>query len=810
MLRKLHFNHSFIAHTLCEVTSQFCYKFKKYGAVRLNLKLSFITLLVFLFLTSLPAHSRDTQAQSVQEEKYLQLSSLELYREAKAIKGSDKKKSIEIALLGLQKAQAEHNVRLSAEIYTHLGKVARSSKDVELSVRYFQKSASLYGEINDERNQLMSNVEYANTYLSVKQYSEAEQVLQSLLPTVLESSDEFSLAIIYMTEGDIYTKQKRYQDAISSYRKALTHFVEDDSEVKKRLALTNKKVAQVYAKVQDVDNTIFFYKEALSVYSFLNNKKSMASALRNLASQTVHQGEFVIALDYAIRSLKIEKELNEEKNLVKAHATLGMIYRYLGRYEESLGHLQQAYLYYKKINHISNIAKTSKEIGLIYSRLRQFDEARSFYQVGIDLPKNKLDPKVRAAVLREIAVIDLNNGRLDSAKDFADQAYDIYKKEKDKTKQSLTARIIAKIYYAQGDKKAAISFDRMSLGLAEDMNNIIYQIKSQISLATMLGNTDEAVELLKASLALSTKADIKGEQLLAYRLLRQAEKARGNINKAFYYAEKEIVLSKAIFSEQEKNDLVKAKAKLDSHKMEMELSSLREKNKLDQLELDKKNNEIEISGQAKKITELELTKNRYANSALGTLLIICLVIVLLIYRRFIDSKARNKELDYLATHDPLTNCYNRRVLFEYMNRDFSEVELLGEYCVIMADIDHFKAVNDNHGHSVGDDVLRGVAKIMRRGIRQNDIVARFGGEEFCIVLSGADSEQALRIAEKLRKKISKARFNDLEVSCSFGVSSIKFEAKEPRDLIDQADIALYRSKTQGRNQVTLWDSSFTK
>ena len=181
------------------------------------------------------------------------------------------------------------------------------------------------------------------------------------------------------------------------------------------------------------------------------------------------------------------------------------------------------------------------------------------------------------------------------------------------------------------------------------------------------------------------------------------------------------------------------------------------------------------------------------------------MVAIYIYRISVATKERNKELDYLAARDPLTNCYNRRILFDLMNRDFADLEQFNDYSIIMVDIDHFKKVNDTHGHSEGDSVLREVANILQGSVRQSDIVARYGGEEFCIICPHAPLEQAMNIAENIRKKIESSDFNEIKVTCSFGLSSIKFKAKLPEKLIDQADMALYRSKASGRNQVTVWE-----
>lgn len=108
---------------------------------------------------------------------------------------------------------------------------------------------------------------------------------------------------------------------------------------------------------------------------------------------------------------------------------------------------------------------------------------------------------------------------------------------------------------------------------------------------------------------------------------------------------------------------------------------------------------------------------------------------------------------------------------------------------------------------IGDTIICGVANILQGCIRQNDIIARFGGEEFCIILSGAYKEQAMRIAETMRKKVESSHFDGIKVTCSFGVTSIQFDAKTPIELIGQADLALYKSKNSGRNQTTLWNET---
>ena len=124
--------------------------------------------------------------------------------------------------------------------------------------------------------------------------------------------------------------------------------------------------------------------------------------------------------------------------------------------------------------------------------------------------------------------------------------------------------------------------------------------------------------------------------------------------------------------------------------------------------------------------------------------------------------------------------------------------------VMLADVDHFKAINDRHGHLVGDEVLVGVARLLEDGLRASDMAVRWGGEEFLMVLRGCDLGEAQRIAENLRQKIATTPLvvngQRIEVTLSFGVS--QFDGGDAIDgTIAQADAALIRAKEGGRNQV---------
>jgi len=171
---------------------------------------------------------------------------------------------------------------------------------------------------------------------------------------------------------------------------------------------------------------------------------------------------------------------------------------------------------------------------------------------------------------------------------------------------------------------------------------------------------------------------------------------------------------------------------------------------------------------------------------------------------------QNAELQKHAHHDHLTGCLNRRAFFERAEPMFarSMVER-ADFSCIMVDIDHFKSFNDTYGHAVGDLVIQQVAQTLARGLRGNDILCRFGGEEFCIVLPGANRENGLAVAERLRALIEREcgpgvqAVENLRITASLGFASLDVmrDVTTLQALIERADQGLYAAKRGGRNRV---------
>lgn len=170
---------------------------------------------------------------------------------------------------------------------------------------------------------------------------------------------------------------------------------------------------------------------------------------------------------------------------------------------------------------------------------------------------------------------------------------------------------------------------------------------------------------------------------------------------------------------------------------------------------------------------------------------------------------QNSQLKYLASHDPLTSCLNRRSFFEEFQGKYEASATTGQPLMcLMIDIDHFKSVNDTYGHAVGDSVIKGLAQLLRQTCRKGDIVGRYGGEEFCMLLDGADESSAAEVAEYLRQE-AKAQSgvwlgNDRSLSISIGIAPADLDAGSINNAVDHADQALYAAKESGRDRAIQW------
>jgi|HubBroStandDraft_5_1064220.scaffolds.fasta_scaffold10845_2 two-component system cell cycle response regulator len=162
--------------------------------------------------------------------------------------------------------------------------------------------------------------------------------------------------------------------------------------------------------------------------------------------------------------------------------------------------------------------------------------------------------------------------------------------------------------------------------------------------------------------------------------------------------------------------------------------------------------------------------------------------------------------EFRATHDGLTGLFNRSAISELLHREVLRCSREHQsISALMADVDHFKRINDTHGHLVGDEVLKNVSSLMKGSLRSYDFVGRYGGEEFLVVLPTCEQAEALAVAERIRASVADSTLElaglPIKATVSLGVGSCPCGSYDANELVRVADHALYKAKERGRNRV---------
>jgi diguanylate cyclase len=178
------------------------------------------------------------------------------------------------------------------------------------------------------------------------------------------------------------------------------------------------------------------------------------------------------------------------------------------------------------------------------------------------------------------------------------------------------------------------------------------------------------------------------------------------------------------------------------------------------------------------------------------------------FRDITERKRQEGELRRLATTDVLTGLVNRRSFFERLEQEIERYKRFGRnMALLMVDLDHFKKVNDTLGHAAGDEVLQQFAVLALHSLRKIDLIGRLGGEEFIILLPGADVEGVRRYAERLRRQVAEKSFatraGEVDITVSIGATLVAAGDRDCDELLSRADRALYMAKKKGRNRVEM-------
>ncbi len=304
------------------------------------------------------------------------------------------------------------------------------------------------------------------------------------------------------------------------------------------------------------------------------------------------------------------------------------------------------------------------------------------------------------------------------------------------------------------------------------------------------GNAALARQFALAAVSSDVKDDSTESMVMAYQILYEVSKKQADMAAALGYHEKYMKAATGYLNEVSAKALAYQTVKQQVLAKKLQIDSLAKQNRILQL-------------------QQALSKKAVEASRLW----IVLLLLLLGFIGFITYRIKRSQLRFmkLARRDGLTGIFNRQHFVSEAERQLQYCrKSLRDACLVLIDLDHFKAVNDTHGHAVGDRVLKRAVAACQAHLRSTDVFGRLGGEEFGIILPECALDQVLARVEQMRMAIATVSAGeevpDIPISASFGVASVTNSGYELRQLMIDADDALYRAKREGRNRVSLSES----
>lgn len=492
--------------------------------------------------------------------------------------------------------------------------------------------------------------------------------------------------------------------------------------------------------------------------------KECANACCVLGNAFDRLGDFVASLAYRRQNLEILTALGNPKDRSHALEQVAAIYYRLADYPTALSCYQEAFSIARELGDLHMEGSALNGIGNIQYSQGRFSEAAESYRKGLSVFEALNDPYWQAGLLGNLSGAYLELGRLADARDCSLRSLVLRARIGDRHGQGYSHDCLGRIYLRMGRADKAREAALRSLSFFEEVSDrtgIVFASKTLAQACTASGEHNTALRHYRMALATAESLGLRDLYYQVCELLSELYEKMGDFACALEYYRKFHTAKEALFNEESDKKLRNLRALHEVEQAKREADIYRHHTE----ELEKAN-----------VRQAELLE---------------------------QLKLKSGELERQARTDSLTGLMNRRHFELAFSDAFSESwGRKRPLTVAMIDIDHFKKVNDTCSHQVGDAALRALANLLQRDCRRGDLIARFGGEEFVLVLPGTDLEDALHLCERIRASVEAydwaALHPEAKVTISIGLSA-DTKVPHPDKMLSLADSKLYEAKASGRN-----------
>ena len=543
------------------------------------------------------------------------------------------------------------------------------------------------------------------------------------------------------------------------------------SEFEARLAHAQTKVEKIDAlnelawdlRYFDPKRTQLYGEQAHELATTESYPVGLAESLRTLGYLNTENGHFGLGLSQSFEALEILKQTEKHPLEIDVLRNVSWAYRGFGDYVVALDYQMKALALAQEIGDKEREFRVLSIIASIYAETNQVEEAIRIEKNCLEFYRQLGKKDDESLALNNLAMSYLEAGDDASALEMALAALNLAQENNFSLVTLSALNTIGEIYLAMQDQSQAMAYLRQAISLAKEQNAAYDQYCNLLDMGKAYYQQNDVVNTLAylhQSLAVADQTQNRMGQIQCHELLAEVNEKQGNLTEALSHWKQFHFIKESIFNE-------------NSAKRIANLQVL---------------HQVET---AKRDAEIYHLRNEE------------------LLREINERKKAELALQELAMTDPLTGLFNRRHFFRAAEFLLAEaIRYKHSLSIMVLDIDHFKHVNDTYGHATGDTAIKFLAATIKTIIRTADVAARFGGDEFVVLMPETNIEQALKSAHRLRLYLAErtipASQHRFHFTLSLGVASISADVNTIDMLLEHADQALYTAKQKGRNQVEMW------
>ncbi len=492
--------------------------------------------------------------------------------------------------------------------------------------------------------------------------------------------------------------------------------------------------------MSDYEDALAELLHVLTLFEKIGDRAVEGRILNWIGNIHYRLGDYPAALNYYLKSLKIKEEIDDKIGQAFSHNDIGSVYERLGDTGKAIAYYTKSLALKEELGHIQGQAYSLNELGGAYERIG--DDKRALY--------------------------------------YYNKALELREQIHDKRGQGVSLSNIGSLYQRSNNFEQAEKHYLRSLDISRDVGHKYGEASTLVRLGTLLlhnGDHAKAFEYLMPALSIAEEIKSKEWIYKAHAALSEAYEQQGDLQNALIHFKAYHRLKEEVFSREVSQKMKGLTIQYEVEKSQREAEIYRLKN-------------VELARVNKELQDLTVSLQE-ANKHKSDLLA--------------QVQHQAKELERQAREDSLTGLFNRRYLDAQLAREFERADRYKRpFSLAISDIDFFKMVNDRFSHQVGDEVLRRLANIFRMSSRSNDVIGRYGGEEFLLLMPETNLSQAIAACEKIRQAVEHYEWEtvhpQLKVTISMGISDMTHLDSVEKILAD-ADAKLYVAKSNGRNQV---------